>query len=356
MTANTSQNVLQTENLTLRLGDKTILSGVNLSVKAGEIVCLLGPSGSGKTSALRLIAGLEKPSDGRVTIENICVAGSDVFLPPEKRGTGYLFQDYSLFPHLTVAENVGFSLTDLSKSDRRKRVQELLEMVGMSAFSEASPHTLSGGEQQRVALVRALANAPKLILMDEPFSSLDPQLRGEMRDTIRDVLKLSGASALIVTHDASDALRLADRVAVLLDGELAQTTPSEDIFRAARNRDVVLLFGDINEQKICFENGLANSLVGEITQQQLPDGNYVLAIRPTDIYLNGGMNEASDNDGLTFQANLSIVRQVGSDWLCYLEMQDERLWEVSLRSAIRPIEGSRIFWIAKSAMMIFAAD
>ncbi len=356
MTAGISQNVLETDNLTFQLGNKSILSGFSLSVAAGEIVCLLGPSGSGKTSALRLIAGLEKPSEGSIFIDGLCVAGPDQFLPPEKRGTGYLFQEYSLFPHLTVAENVAFSLHDMPKAEQKKRAQDLLDMVGMSAFANVSPHTLSGGEQQRVALVRALANSPKLILMDEPFSSLDPQLRGEMRDTIRDVLKLSGASALIVTHDANDALRLADKVAVLLNGELAQTTPSADIFRAPMNRDVALLFGDINQQHISLKKGKAMTSLGEVVRDQLPDGAYVLAVRPSDIYLSNSTSEAAANYGLTFEANLSIVRQVGSDWLCNLEMQDSSVWELLLRSGQRPTDGLAEFWVCKSAIMIFDAN
>jgi iron(III) transport system ATP-binding protein len=198
------------------------VDGLTLTVAQGEILALLGPSGCGKTTALRLVAGFETPDSGRVAIRGETMAGPGRWVPPEERGVGIVFQDYALFPHLTVAENVGFGLHQLGRSARPERIRQILELVGLETLAGRYPHELSGGQQQRVAVARALAPAPALILLDEPFSNLDADLRAQMRDEVERLLRNTGTTGIFVTHDQEEALTLADRVGVLNQGRLEQ--------------------------------------------------------------------------------------------------------------------------------------
>jgi iron(III) transport system ATP-binding protein len=216
---------------------------LSLDVAQGEILTLLGPSGSGKTTVLRLVAGFERPDEGEVWIAGRCVAGNGVWVPPEARGVGMVFQDYALFPHLTVEENVAFGLHCVQRIQRPRRIREALELVGMTAFAGRYPHELSGGQQQRVALARALAPQPFAVLLDEPFSNLDADLRAQLREEVRGILKQTGTSAIFVTHDQHEALLLGDRVGVLREGRLEQVDVPERIFHAPRTRFVARFFG-----------------------------------------------------------------------------------------------------------------
>ncbi len=206
------------------------VDGLTLTVAQGEILALLGPSGCGKTTTLRLIAGFEAPDSGRVVMRGETMAGPGSWIPPEGRGIGIVFQDYALFPHLTVAENVGFGLQHLGRSGRPPRVRQILELVGLETFVSRYPHELSGGQQQRVALARALAPAPALILLDEPFSNLDADLRAQMREEVERILRNTGTTSIFVTHDQEEAFTLADRVGVLNEGRLEQLDAPETIY------------------------------------------------------------------------------------------------------------------------------
>jgi iron(III) transport system ATP-binding protein len=204
-----------------------------LCVHHGELVALLGPSGCGKTSLLRLIAGFDRPDEGEVCLEGAIVAGAGRFTPPERRRVGMVFQDYALFPHLTVAENVGFGVP---RRERAKRVAELLELVGLGDCERRYPHELSGGQQQRVALARALAPSPAVVLLDEPWSNIDPLLRGSMRDELAAILRAANATVLLVTHDREEAFSLADRIAVMREGGIVQTGSPEDLYLSPADR------------------------------------------------------------------------------------------------------------------------
>ena len=206
------------------------VDALTLTVEQGEILALLGPSGCGKTTTLRLIAGFEVPDSGRVAIRGETMAGPGRWVPPEQRGVGVVFQEYALFPHLTVAENVSFGLHRLPRSARQERVGQILELVGLEGFARRYPHELSGGQQQRVAVARALAPAPALLLLDEPFSNLDADLRTQMRDEVEKILRNTGTTGIFVTHDQEEAFTLADRVGVLNRGRLEQLDPPEKIY------------------------------------------------------------------------------------------------------------------------------
>jgi len=224
-------------------GDHGDVKGLSLMVMQGELLVLLGPSGCGKTTTLRLMAGFEQPDAGVVRIAGQLVADRTHSTPPEQRGLGMVFQDYALFPHLTVAENVAFGLHRLPKRQRAGRVDEVLQMVELAELAGRYPHALSGGQQQRVALARALAPRPAVILFDEPFSNLDAELRQQMRGEVRRILQLSGSTAVFVTHDQQEALLLGDRVAVMRQGYVEQIDTPDAVYHRPQNRFVAEFMG-----------------------------------------------------------------------------------------------------------------
>jgi iron(III) transport system ATP-binding protein len=234
--------MIDVENLSKRFGNAVAVDGATLAVERGELVALLGPSGCGKTTLLRLIAGFEIPDDGTIIVAGRTVAGGG-WIPPERRRIGMVFQDYALFPHLTVAQNVGFGL---SRGARHDRVASLLARVGLAGLGERYPHELSGGEQQRVALARALAPDPEVVLLDEPWSNIDPVLRSAMRDDLAAVLRASGATVVLVTHEQEEAFSLSDRVALMHAGRIVQAAPPEEVYYAPTTRWAAKFVGDAN--------------------------------------------------------------------------------------------------------------
>ena len=231
-------------HLTKAFGPVTAVDGMSLDVAAGEIVALLGPSGCGKTTFLRLVAGFERPDAGTVFLAGEQVAGPRVFVPPERRRIGMVFQDYALFPHLSVADNVAFGLGRRRRDASRAQVDRLLALVGLTGLGDRLPHELSGGQQQRVALARALAPAPAVVLLDEPFSNLDATLRAEVRAEVRGILRDASATAIFVTHDQEEALSLADRVAVMRAGRLCQLDRPDRLYAEPADRFVATFVGD----------------------------------------------------------------------------------------------------------------
>jgi len=222
------------------------VDSVSLTVAEGDFAALVGESGSGKTTLLRMVAGLEMPDAGGISIAGEKVFGGRGVVPPEKRGIGFVFQSHALFPHLTVAKNVSFGLRSLAAKARRDRVAEMLSLAGMADYGDRYPHELSGGQRQRVALARALSPRPPLVLLDEPFSNLDVSLRSRMRDEVRTMLEQASATVLFVTHDVDDALAMADRIAVMKDGRLVQEGTARTIYEAPASHEVAEFFGTCN--------------------------------------------------------------------------------------------------------------
>ncbi|GHA98284.1 ABC transporter ATP-binding protein [Modicisalibacter luteus] len=262
--------------------DHLAVDDVSLTVGAGEVVCLLGPSGCGKTTLLRIAAGLEVLQHGELRLrgEPLSVPG-DRHVPPEKRSVGLAFQESALFPHLRVLENVGFGLESLPAAERRERALALLEQLGMAAHARAYPHQLSGGQQQRVALARALAPSPDLMLLDEPFSSLDARLREQIRDDTLQVLKRVGAGTLLVTHDPEEAMFMADRIALMRDGRIVQMGTPRELYCEPCHPFVVSFFGAVNEWRGTVQGGRVATPVGPVATPGLAEGTRArVMIRP----------------------------------------------------------------------------
>jgi iron(III) transport system ATP-binding protein len=240
-------------------GDEPVLSDVSFTAGAGGILCLLGPSGSGKTTLLRIAAGIDQPLRGTVRIDERVVSGDGIHVPPERRGVGLVFQDFALFPHLTNLDNVAFGLRGMDRAEARRQATRMLERVGMARHGAAYPHQLSGGEQQRIALARALAPRPGVLLMDEPFSGLDARLRDNVRDETLRLLKETRATAIVVTHDPEEALKLGDRIVILRAGSVVQQGTGADLYRRPVDLFVAEFFSGLNRYCGRVEGGAARA-------------------------------------------------------------------------------------------------
>jgi len=295
-------------------GAVQVLRGIDLSVAPGEIVCLLGASGCGKTTLLRLAAGLEPLQDGSIELGGQVIAQPGRDVPPERRGVGFVFQDYALFPHLTVAENVAFGLRFAPKGERAARVSDALARVGLEAQQGAFPHMLSGGQQQRVAVARALAPRPTVLLLDEAFASLDARLREQVRDDTLHVLQTSGIATLLVTHDAEEAMFMGDRIALMREGRILQLGPPEALYFAPVDRYVATFLGEVNRLPARVRDGLAETAIGA-----LPAGGAVqgpaaeVLVRPEGLRLGAGDGPA---------AEVQACRLLGATTMVHLALAD----------------------------------
>jgi iron(III) transport system ATP-binding protein len=264
-------------------GARKVADNISFDVAAGEVLCLLGASGSGKSTILRIIAGIERADEGRVSVGGVEVDSASAFVAPEKRRVGLVFQDLALFPHLNASGNAAFGLFRDSKAEAAARAAELLALVGLSDHARAFPHQLSGGEQQRLAVARALAPRPQAMLLDEPFSGLDDRLREGVRVDVLTLLRREGAATVFVTHDPDEALRSADRIVLMRNGVMAQQGSPADLLGAPADLGAAAFFSAINRFDARVSDGLAETPVGRVIAAGLaPGAGVVTAFRPRD--------------------------------------------------------------------------
>jgi len=281
---------LSIEGVSKSFGTELAVDELSLSVRRGELLTLLGPSGCGKTTTLRLIAGLERPDEGQIELDDRTVSGAGSFVAPEDRDVGVVFQGFALFPHLTAAENVAFGLDDRDAEAKSARVEELLELVGLADQGDAYPSELSGGQQQRVALARSLAPEPEILLLDEPFSNLDVDLRVEMREEVRRILKETGVTAVSVTHDQEEALSISDRVAVMHDGRIEQVGRPEAVFQRPTSRFVAGFLGHASFLSASVDGDDVETPIATIDRDRIygfapeyDDAEIDVLVRPDDL-------------------------------------------------------------------------
>lgn len=281
-------NLLQLTHINIHFEKQQVINDVNLELQEGEIACLLGSSGCGKTSLLRSIAGFKKISHGQIKIRNKTVNDQRSFVPPEKRNVGMVFQDFALFPHLNVYKNISFGLDGLKEKEKQQRVNDLLETVSLNGIGEKYPHELSGGQQQRVALARALAPKPDLLLLDEPFSSLDVGLREQLAKEIRQIIKHEGITAILVTHDQNEAFAMADKIGLLDQGNIVQWDTPYNLYHKPATRYVAKFIGQgvFIQGKVLDENTISTSLgniQGKVPKGCRPDCLVEVLVRPDDL-------------------------------------------------------------------------
>lgn len=310
---------LVVEHLTRAFHGTPVVSDLSLTIAAGQVTCLLGPSGCGKSTTLRMIAGVERPDAGRVVIDGHAVSDARRFLPPEARSVGLMFQDFALFPHLTVEGNIAFGLKG-TREDKARRVGELLERVNLSGFAAKHPHELSGGEQQRVALARALAPRPRVMLMDEPFSGLDNRLRDGIRDTTLDVLKEEGAAVLLVTHEPDEAMRMADEIALMRGGRIVQRGAPYNVYNAPADKAAAAFFSDINVIRGHSKGALTETPFGAFLTPGHADGAEVeIVIRPQHLKIDFDRDGRGPNptpqDGSAARGRVQRARFMGRESL-----------------------------------------
>ena len=339
---------LRATGLVKRFGGATVVDGVNLTAAQGELVALLGPSGCGKTTTLRLLAGFEELDAGTVQINERVVAGPRSGEPPERRRIGMVFQDGALFPHMSVAKNIGFGLR--RSEDRRNLIADALRMVGLEGFEDRMPHELSGGQQQRVALARAMAPRPAVILLDEPFSNLDAELRASVRTEVRDILAAVDATAILVTHDQEEALSLADRVAVMWGGKIVQDASPEELYHRPASKTIGSFVGDAQ-----FITGTASGRrvtceLGDLPAHGAASGPVDVMIRPESLRLTP--------PGEATPANATVLNRLffGHDQVMKLKLDSGLVVRARLGTygGIRP--GDRVHVGVRGAVLTFPRE
>lgn len=319
-----------------RYASEEVLRNVTLGAAPGEVTCLLGASGSGKTTLLRLAAGLERLQAGEIQLDGEVLCSPARHPPPEQRPVGLVFQEHVLFPHKTVLDNVLFGLGELASRERRAVAEASLAAVGLAAFADRYPDTLSGGQQQRVALARSLAPSPRVMLLDEPFANVDARLRRTLREDARLVLRHSGTIAVIVTHDPEEALELADRIAVMDRGRIAQVGTPEEIWRQPADRAVATLFGETQQLAGAVSSAGVSTAFG-LLSGDLVDARHtrrdevVVLIRPTAVTL------AKVEDGVRASGTVEDVRFLGGRYLVLVRAEGQ-----TLRASVPNLSGIRV--------------
>lgn len=311
---------LEIESLSRSFGKMQVVSRASLRVGAGQVACLLGPSGCGKTTLLRLISGIDEPNSGEVRINGKIVFGKSVHIPAEHRSVGLMFQDFALFPHLTVSENIAFGLVG-RRLDRKARIAELLHKVRLEKLQNRYPHEISGGEQQRVALARAIAPRPQVMLLDEPFSSFDDRLRDRIREDTLAILRSEGAAVLLVTHVPAEAMRVADEIILMRRGEIVQSGVPLDLYFHPCDREAAEYFSDLNVVHGVVKESRVKTIFGDFDAADFVDDVDVeIMIRPQHVLMDfdrsGSKPAPSKKDGVpvrgevrrsTFLGNASLV-------------------------------------------------
>ncbi|MFQ5815810.1 MAG: ABC transporter ATP-binding protein [Candidatus Hydrothermarchaeaceae archaeon] len=327
--------VIELKNVTKSYDGTKAVDDVSFRVEKGEIFAILGPSGCGKTTTLRLIAGFERPENGEISIDGRTITGGGFFVPPEKRNVGMVFQDYALFPHLSVWENIAFGLSGFSKEQREKIIGTMLGFVGLKGFTKRYPHQLSGGQQQRVALARALAPCPVGVLLDEPLSNLDADMRAQMRGEVLNILREAQTTAILVTHDQEEAFSMADRVAVMNAGWIEQIGTPEEIYHSPSTRFVADFVGQADFiDGVVEERGIATEIGVFPNKTKLATGTSVqLMIRPDDITF------TVDEKG---EAVVESQQFKGSEHLYTLRLESGKLMHSSQPSTLEVEMGTRV--------------
>lgn len=340
---------LEIRNMMRQFEGRTVVNDVSLSIRAGQVTCLLGPSGCGKSTTLRMIAGVEMQDSGEIYVDGQLICDTVFRVPPERREIGLMFQDFALFPHLSVADNVAFGLKG-SKTEKRARVEELLRKVDLIRYVDEFPHQLSGGEQQRVALARALAPRPRIMLMDEPFSGLDNRLRDGIRDETLALLKEEDTAVLLVTHEPEEAMRMADEIALMRNGQIVQQGAPYNVYTRPVDKAAVSFFSDINVLQAKVEGALAQTPFGQFLAPGVPVGTEVeIVFRPQHVKLDfdragkGPLPTASD--GVAARGVVERARFLGNESLVEFRMDfDGGILRATVPNVFVP-EPGRVMWL-----------
>ena len=333
---------LKLDGLAKRFADITAVGGVSIELATGEHLALIGPSGCGKSTILLMVAGLMAPDGGEILIGQRRVAGNGSWVEPDKRRVGMVFQDYALFPHLTVSNNIAFGLDRLGRSERQQRVAEVLSLVGLEALSGRYPHELSSGQQQRVALARSLAPDPAVVLLDEPFSNLDRTLRESLRVETKEVLRRAGATAILVTHDHSEALGFGDRIAVMRAGHILQIGSPEELFDFPEDEFVATFLGSADFLPAHrVDGGMISSEVGRFGPIELPaDRDLAVMVRPHEVTFDADADGPASIVSREYQGSTVLYElafESGSRLSC--RRAPSPRFEVGAQVQVRLIEG-----------------
>ncbi|AUQ69944.1 ABC transporter ATP-binding protein [Phaeobacter inhibens] len=340
---------LEIRNLRRFFDGRAVVDDVSLQIQAGQVTCLLGPSGCGKSTTLRMIAGVEMQDSGEIYVDGKLICDTVFRVPPERREIGLMFQDFALFPHLSVADNVAFGLRG-SKDEKRARVEELLQKVSLSQYIDEFPHQLSGGEQQRVALARALAPKPRIMLMDEPFSGLDNRLRDGIRDETLTLLKEEDAAVLLVTHEPEEAMRMADEIALMRSGKIVQQGAPYNVYTRPADRAAVGFFSDTNVLHAEVNGALAETPFGQFLAPGVPDGTKVdIVFRPQHLRIdfdrNGRGPHPTPSDGVAARGVVKRARFLGHESLVEFCMDfDGSVLKATVPNVFLPDAG-RVMWL-----------
>ena len=340
---------LDVRHLVRRYDERAVVDDVSLQIMPGQVTCLLGPSGCGKSTTLRMIAGVEMQDSGEIYVDGKLICDTVTRVPPERREIGLMFQDFALFPHLSVADNVGFGLTG-SRDEKRARVEELLRQVDLYRFIDGYPHQLSGGEQQRVALVRALAPRPRIMLMDEPFSGLDNRLRDGIRDDTLDLLKAEDTAVLLVTHEPDEAMRMADEIALMRDGKIVQQGAPYNVYTRPLDHAAVAFFSDTNALRATVEGALAMTAFGRFLAPGVPDHTEVeIVFRPQHVRIDfdrsGKGPQPTASDGTPARGIVERSRFMGNESLVEFRMDyDGSMIKVTVPGVFLPKPG-KAMWL-----------